>query len=460
MRSNRSLVCFIMAIRWSRFQTTSPDNYDIEIATIQSDFVETIPTGSHDSIIPSSRDPAVDIGLPDWISNDTTNSTDAPEVIFWQSTQAALWFKYGSPFLLVIGTVRNLMAAVTLQSPLFHSSSTRFILSALALCDVFVLNTGLMRWWLLYFNGTDIRTISSYGCKIHLLLTYYSHQLASWTLILLTSERTISVTIPLKCKQLWSKKRIVMTWLAIALVLFVFNIHFFFNSDIIEKQEVVGNTTTVTLDCDTLKSWEWFLNGPYTWIDACLGDFIPFLVVITGNVIIVIKLLRAQKARSKNMQVVAKDGKKLTSTTTTLLLISVIFFTFNVPMDIHFIGEGYGLFPLITPEDKAIGDFRFAIVSMFYYGNNAIEFILYFISGSKFRSAFVGMFCCRRPKRPAQFRQRVTNPNSAEVTNSIPVESGWRKDRSTYPTNLRSFSRKLWNLFECIKQLRRRSIGE
>ena len=32
---------------------------------------------------------------------------------------------------------------------------------------------------------------------------------------------------------------------------------------------------------------------------------------------------------------------------------------------------------------------------MSYYGNNAIEFVLYFVIGQKFRSAFLDMFGCR-----------------------------------------------------------------
>ena len=328
---------------------------------------------------------------------DSRNPTSGVDVVYWQSTSAIILFKYASPFLIVIGTVGNLVAVVSLQSSIFKASSTSFILSALALCDVFVLNTGLMRWWLKYFSRVDLRKLSRYGCKLHLLFTYFSHQIASWTLVLLTFERTISVVYPLRCKRLCSRKRIIAVWSGIALCLFAANIHYFISSDIIPIDSPdSGNLTGTAYKCDTIPSWRWFLDGPWTWIDACLGDFFPFLIVFVGNTIIVFHLLRAKRARSSELRVKAKNGGKLKSTTATLILVSVIFLVLNIPMDLNFIGEGYGLFPLNTDEELAVSDFRFAIVSMMYYGNNAIEFVLYFISGRKFRSAFIDMFGCGR----------------------------------------------------------------
>ena len=190
---------------------------------------------------------------------DSRNPTSGVNVVYWQSTSAIILFKYASPFLIVIGTVGNLVAVVSLQSSIFKASSTSFILSALALCDVFVLNTGLMRWWLKYFSRVDLRKLSRYGCKLHLLFTYFSHQIASWTLVLLTFERTISVVYPLRCKRLCSRKRIIAVWSGIALCLFAANIHYFFSSDIIPIDSPdSGNLTGTAYKCDTIPSWRWF----------------------------------------------------------------------------------------------------------------------------------------------------------------------------------------------------------
>jgi len=59
---------------------------------------------------------------------------------------------------------------------MFHKSSTSFILSALALADAIMVNTGLLRLWINFRFDVDVRALSSFGCKFHIMLTYYIHQ--------------------------------------------------------------------------------------------------------------------------------------------------------------------------------------------------------------------------------------------------------------------------------------------
>jgi hypothetical protein len=88
------------------------------------------------------------------INNSTSNASDNPGVTlstttlsytaFWQYAESIKWFKYCSPILITLATVGNALSVVTLQNPLFRSSSTSFILSALAVVDVGIVNTGLV----------------------------------------------------------------------------------------------------------------------------------------------------------------------------------------------------------------------------------------------------------------------------------------------------------------------------
>ena len=348
-------------------------------------------------------------------SNNTT-AADVPGVTiqgedFWQNTNADLLFKYFAPVLIIVGTVGNLIAVITLQSRLFKSSSTSFLLSTLALCDVLVLNTGLMRWWLIHAFQIDVETLSKYGCKVHSLFTYFSHQIASWTLVLLTVERTISVLIPLRCHEFCNKRRLIPIWIGIAVILFCFNIHFFFSVDI--QDFVNTSNSSNSRHCIIVNSWDSFFLGPWYWIDACLGDFIPFLFVLVGNVIIVTHLVRSGRLRSKVMLSAGEKDRKMSSTTFVLITVSVIFLVCNVPTDLLFLGYQYGLFPDNNSEQDAIYNLFFAGVSMLYYANNAIEFVLYFVSGRKFRSAFLDMFGCA----PSGNSKNSKNVNKSDVNN-------------------------------------------
>lgn len=59
---------------------------------------------------------------------------------------------------------------------MFHKSSTSFILSAMAVADAIMVNTGLLRLWIYFQFDIDVRAMTSFGCKFHVMLTYYIHQ--------------------------------------------------------------------------------------------------------------------------------------------------------------------------------------------------------------------------------------------------------------------------------------------
>ncbi len=54
------------------------------------------------------------------------------------------------------------------------------------------------RYWLIALFDWDIRLESNAACKIHVFLTYYTTQLSSWILVLITLDCFISVSFPLK----------------------------------------------------------------------------------------------------------------------------------------------------------------------------------------------------------------------------------------------------------------------
>ena len=67
---------------------------------------------------------------------------------------------------------------------MFHKSSTSFILSALAVADAVMVNTGLLRFWIYFKFDVDVRAFTSFGCKFHIMLTYYIHQVSELLLSL------------------------------------------------------------------------------------------------------------------------------------------------------------------------------------------------------------------------------------------------------------------------------------
>ena len=325
--------------------------------------------------------------------NDNRSYTSRRTVdLSWQVSLSTKLIRYVSPVLIVAGTVGNFVAVVTLQSRLFKSSSTSFLLSALALADIGVLNTGFMRVWIYGLTGIDVRTLSSYGCKFHVLFTYFFHQLASWTLILTTFERSLAVYFPFRSKVLCKRRRFVIAWTTTAVGLFGLNLHFLFGW---ELQRAPG-----LFFCSSKSDWVSFYNSPYMWVDIILADLLPFAVVFIGNILLVVKIIWSNHVRSKNLNNGAASSAGKTSTTTfTLILVSVIFLVFCIPYDVANFGYNYGWFPVNSNDQFQTKNLISTVVVLLSNTNNAVEFILYFFSGRKFRNAFIDVFSCAALRR-------------------------------------------------------------
>jgi len=140
---------------------------------------------------------------------DSATGTEAPsteprESDFIENSIATWLWVYVAPSLLLIGTCGNVLSLAVLRGCMsFRKSSVGFTLSVLAIVDTGVLYVPLLRQWVLYMTDytLDLRKIGgSCGCKLHFFLSYFLSQLSSWTVIVVTVERTMFVAMPIVAK--------------------------------------------------------------------------------------------------------------------------------------------------------------------------------------------------------------------------------------------------------------------
>ena len=137
-----------------------------------------------------------------WISSPFGSSEDS--IDHYIEYRISVWLiRYLSPLILVVGTLGNGLSLVVLRDRSFQGNAIVFALSALAAVDTSVLYTALLRQWILNLTDNQLNVRDSLGpisCKLHLHLTYFLQQLSSWTLVVVTVERTVCVAMPLKAK--------------------------------------------------------------------------------------------------------------------------------------------------------------------------------------------------------------------------------------------------------------------
>ena len=289
--------------------------------------------------------------------------------------------------------------------------------------DIVVLNAFLPFNWLALVFGVRLENLSSFGCKLYSFLLYYPYSLAPWTLILLTVERSISVWYPLRCRVLCSKRRIVITWIIIAILLFAENSLFFRAYGLRPLLHLEDNNmSTVRYTCRPVDDyWHHFVKRKWSIVEAVISNFFPFVVILTGNILIITRIIKSHYEHKAQMGA-ASTSKSMTSTTVKLIGLSAMYLVLKGPYDVMwslYLNTEWSSLPE-KDEWNAIYGLPFRISVLSYSSNYAFEFIVYFVNGRKFREAFLETFLpCRKANNRNGRRANERRNINAGTTSSV-----------------------------------------
>ena len=289
-------------------------------------------------------------------------------------------FLYISPVIILFGTLGNILSLVILQSRHYKSTPTSIALSALALADIGVLNTGLLRHWIRLVSGINIRDVGNIFCKIHFGFTYLTQVLSGNILAVTSIERVLSVWFPLKVRFWITKQRMLTVIIFVSLFYLACHVPLFLdvNSNTYDSCEFSGYTFY----------YIWY------WADLTMYVLVPFTIILISNILIIFGLRRAASKRAKQLS--KTEDKKTSSTTVMLVVVGVVYLLTVSPVSILFLGYSYGAWSFDTPSSEAKYILAYTITQQLAYANSAINFLLYFCTGSKFRQAlhmFFGTLC-------------------------------------------------------------------
>ena len=323
---------------------------------------------------------------------DTDYSADCHLHHDWSGyTEISSWiWKIMPMFLLVVGSVGNVITiTVLLRVKLRRVSSTVYLI-ALAINDLVVLYFGLLRQWIWKTHRVDFRP--HLGCGFHIWLVYTSVAYSSWILVALTTERVVSVKFPVYARNGLSRKSAVIVLSVLLVIISGTNLHMIFSwkdSEYILISSTT-NTTIPFLMCEfTSDSSYHVMKHIWPWVDLCLVSVVPLILLVLGNCIIGKSLhVRTRSRKISRSKLHQKDNTNSTghqrSITKLLALLSVVFFVSTLPASVYLVTVSF-FDPTESPETVHKYALWWAIASMFMYANNAINFILYCVSGTNFR---------------------------------------------------------------------------
>ena len=135
-----------------------------------------------------------------------------------------------------------------------------------------------------------------------------------------------------------------------------------------------------------------------TWLDLTMASALPFTIIFICNIAMVMRLKTANKTRQQMQGNLQTKDIDITSITVMLLTVSFIFLITSLPICIFLIMDD-SLYPMaVESEDYhqiSYLEAGFAIVSLIWYMNYAINFFVYVLRVPRFRRELCAMFRCK-----------------------------------------------------------------
>ena len=164
------------------------------------------------------------------------------------------------------------------------------------------------------------------------------------------------------------------------------------------RLEITVDNETMLIPCAPLTpEYETFFGEVWTWIDLCKFSLVPFSVLTGGNVCIIWNLMKSGRksrtriAPSQSTTTSSSTNNKTSTMSVLLICLNIVFVFCTAPVCVYFIGEPYWI-PKDVPRNIQLKDPWWAFVNILMYTNSTINFILYCLSGSKFRGELKKMF--------------------------------------------------------------------
>ncbi|XP_013387346.1 growth hormone secretagogue receptor type 1 [Lingula anatina] len=314
-------------------------------------------------------------------------------------------FEFVPPFLLVLGTLGNMLCFWVLRSRYMRGITVAFFLSVLAWSDTAVLWLGLSRHMVRTYTGYDIRMAHASVCKLQRFLLYTALDYSPWVLVAVTIERFISICYPYKAHSLCSKRRAKIAVAIIAVAVVLKNAHVFGTVDFVTEPGT--NKTVCGYPSGDIKYF-WTLVLP--WVVLCIYAIGPFTTMLVLNGLLICELWRSKRyhqtmAPTKNKTDTSPQAKHIdtsVSMTIMLLVVTFMFVLLASPSFINLIIEPY--WKRTDGHEKAVHHLVQSLVLMLTYTNHSINFILYALSGKRFRVVLRRMLCAQWKSRDKDYR--------------------------------------------------------
>jgi len=310
--------------------------------------------------------------------------------------------------LILVGVCTNLLILFTCCRKVMRTFSTFVYFALIAVSDIIYTISNLFTIYLVSAFDFDINL--TFYCKVLNFTSFFPGQLSSWLLACAVIDRFTFISSKKYSDKFCQSK--VAVWLSLGLIILLAlgNIHIVILVEPNEQSSLLATNESkselyftdqnlcVVLD----KSSFIFYRDYYFWLDTFLYSIIPFLIIFTFNLILILKVCQVRRninrieqkvnqtskqpsSRSLKPSSIQLKNKKINEMIKTVMILTSFFIIASLPSELFYIIELDPNLPTSKSNCFVIIKLVLDLLMLLYHSSN---FFILLKTNSKFREEF------------------------------------------------------------------------
>ena len=309
----------------------------------------------------------------------------------------------------IIGVPANILVLIAFSTKGLSQGTSSLLFRILAIFDLYVVFVNVCLFAIPDSLGVMVTKYSSATCKIFVTSMLWARCMSGWALASVTVERAIGLTWPHKVKVLLTRRRIGIVLVIIGILSLAFYSPFFVAIEL----TILPHGLKI---CNLHSQLPGYGVKTFPYIDPLLNTMIPFVLILTGNGVIIRALKVSFKMRKESTNYSSKT--KSDHIAYMLLTASFTFIILRIPLILQMVMDlAYRSRPLSIGHQVASLLFHITIAADTI--NHSINMLLYCASGQKFRCVVLGLLTCGKRDNDASdvlsSTTKLTHPGKHQI---------------------------------------------
>ncbi|KAK3096997.1 hypothetical protein FSP39_005487 [Pinctada imbricata] len=312
------------------------------------------------------------------------------------------------PILVVIGLFGNILTFLVLKKELPMTSTTRLLFALTCADFVYMLTTAFSDALIIakFFIPDTIRQIQiRFFLPMETVGWSMPSYISNWMVVMISLERAIAVTFPLKAKQIWTKRA---SSAAICVAIFLPTISAgarLLKARGVPARNNITNVTTYRMELFYVPGLDRDFYDVLRLVNTYMLYVVPLCIVICANICIVVGIYR-NKGNNMTAQNVSMRRKRDNRISRMLLSLCAMFCLCVLPYTTL---TTYNISTKSSNNNQYI--YKNSTVELLIYVayaclicNSAMNFVIYVATSSTFRRRYIDILCssCTRYKENQQ----------------------------------------------------------